>query len=75
MSYGSFTARYGEKVTVDPSSTVIPTCWLRINSAKNKNELAGGDRIETEALLTLPQARILIASLNAFVDSAEESEG
>lgn len=74
MSYGSFTARYGEKVTVDPSSAVTPTCWLRINSAVNKNDRTGGERIETEALLTAPQARLLVATLECFLSEVEPDD-
>ncbi|MGF6492803.1 hypothetical protein ABIE56_000960 [Luteibacter sp. 621] len=74
VTYGSFTARYGEKVSVDGSSSIVPTCWLRINSAKDKNDGLGGERIETEALLTPEQARVLIASLETFVASVVDDD-
>jgi hypothetical protein len=72
ITYGSFTARYGEKVTVDGSSSVVPTCWLRVNSAVNKNDCQGGERIETEALLSVEQARVLVASLETFIAESED---
>jgi len=73
--YGVFTAKYGEQVQVRYSSGAsCPQCWLSINSAVNKNEGLGGERIETEALLTVPMARLLIASLENFIDRETDDE-
>jgi hypothetical protein len=72
--YGSFTAHYGETVEVRGSSAVAPQCWLEINSAKDKNDYMAGERVEANALLTLPQARSLRVALDAFIESAQLDE-
>lgn len=69
-TYGTMTTRYGEIVRVDGSS-VSGTCWLRINTAIDKNNHHGGDRKEADALLTLPQAKVLLAVIASFIDEQE----
>lgn len=72
--YGAFTAQYGENVEVRYSSAVTPTCWLAINSAKNKNDHMGGERVEADALLTIAQARMLRSALDSFIESQSDLE-
>ena len=71
--YAVMNTRYGEKVALDGSS-VAGTCWLRIDTAINKNDHAGGERKDADALLTVPQARILRAALDAFIEEQESDE-
>ena len=72
ITFGSFTASYGETVTLDSSSSSGPHCWLRINSAVSKNDGTGGERIETEAHLSMGQARMLRAALDTFIEESDE---
>lgn len=72
--YGNFTAHYGETVEVRGSSAVVPQCWLEINSAKDKNDYMAGERVKANALLTLPQALVLRAALDAFIDCASAED-
>ncbi len=77
MNYGSFTGRYGEAVSLTGSSSATEAqAWLNIDSAANKNDGQGGERIKTEALLTIPLAKMLIAALENFIyqESPEEDE-
>lgn len=70
-TYASMTARYGETVRLDGSS-VDGTCWLRIDTAVNKNDHAGGERKDADALVTVAQAKILRAALDAFIEDMQE---
>lgn len=72
-TYATLSARYGEIVRVDGSS-VAGTCWLRIDTAVNKNDHHGGERKDADALLSVHQARILRAALDAFIDEEESPE-
>jgi hypothetical protein len=72
-TYGTMSTRYGERVAVDGSS-VAGTCWLRIDTAVNKNDHHGGERKDADALLTVAQAKILRASLDAFIEDCEGDE-
>lgn len=72
--FGEFTARYGETVRVYGSSgSSCPQCWISLNSAVDKNDQMGGERIEASALLTVRQARLLIGALENFIDAEAES--
>lgn len=70
-TYAAMTTRYGEEVRLDGSS-VDGTCWLRIDTAINKNDHRGGERKDADALLSVAQAKILRAALDAFIDEQEE---
>lgn len=71
--YGQFTGRYGEQVQVYYSSGMsYPQCWLMVDTAANKNDGLGGERVEATALLTVPMARLLIAALENFIDQENE---
>lgn len=75
INYGSFTAAYGETVTLNGSSAASGAhCWIRINSAVNKNDGTTGERIETEAHLNLAQAIVLRAALDSFISDATDGE-
>lgn len=67
------TTRYGETVRLDGSS-VGGTCWLRIDTAVNKKDHTGGERKDADALLSVAQAKILRASLDAFIDEQETEQ-
>jgi hypothetical protein len=71
--YTVMTTRYGEQVSLDGSS-VAGTCWLRIDTAINKNDHTGGERKDSDALLTIAQARVLHAALEAFIESETGEE-
>ena len=74
-NYGSFTGRYGESVQLEGSSSATEAqVWLRINSAKNKNDFMAGEREEACALLTLQQAIVLRAALDSFIEAASDDE-
>lgn len=63
-------AAYGEKVSCYPSSAATrKCCWIKIDTAENKNDGAGGRRVEATAHLTEAQARKLRDSLTEFLDS------
>jgi hypothetical protein len=69
----SFTANYGETVSMDASSSAeAPKCWLRIKSSVNKNDMGEGEAIETEAHMTVDQARVLVAGIASFLEWAED---
>lgn len=73
--YGSLTGRYGEKVEVRGSSSATESqCWVEIDSAANKNDYMGGERVEANALLNLAQATVLRAALDSFIADASEDE-
>jgi len=72
-TYGTMCTRYGERVAVDGSS-VAGTCWLRIDTAINKNDHHGGERKDADALLTVAQAKILCATLDAFIEQEENDQ-
>jgi len=72
-TYGTMSARYGERVAVDGSSAA-GTCWLRIDTAINKNDHHGGERKDADALLTVAQAKILRATLDAFIEQEENDQ-
>lgn len=73
FNYAGMTARYGERVALEGSS-VSGTCWLRIDTAVNKNDWMGGERKDADALLTVAQARILRAALDAFIEEQESED-
>lgn len=74
--YGKFTASYGEAVEVRGSSgTSEPQCWIEVNTAANKNDYMGGERVEANALLSVPEAIVLRAALDSFIAQAGEDEG
>jgi len=71
-TFVAMTTRYGETVKVDGSS-VSGTCWLRIDTAINKNDGIGGERKDADALLTVGQAKILRAALDTFIEYEENA--
>lgn len=74
--YGKLTGSYGETVDVRGSSGASePQCWIEVNTAANKNDYMGGERIEASALLSLPQAIVLRAALDSFIAHASDDEG
>lgn len=75
--YGSLTGRYGEKVEVRGSSSATELqCWVEIDSAVNKNDYMGGERVEANSLLTVRQAAVLRAALDSFLaDAMDEIDG
>ena len=71
--YGKLTAEYGESVEVrGSSSATAPECWIEINSAADKNDYAGGERVEVNALLSLSQAKVLRAAIDSFIERATD---
>lgn len=73
--YGALTGKYGENVEVRGSSSATEAqCWVEVNSAKNKNEYMGGERVEANVLLNLAQATVLRAALDSFIADASEDE-
>ena len=74
--YGLLTGSYGEIVKVRGSSGVSePQCWVEVNTAANKNDYMAGERIEANALLSLPQAIVLRSALDSFIAHASDDEG
>ena len=62
-------AAYGELVsTYHSSAATRKCCWISIDTAANKNDGAGGQRIEATAHLTVAQAKRLRDSLTEFID-------
>lgn len=74
IEYGTVSASYGEKVRLQESSAAISShCWLYVDSAKNKNDLEGGERVEVSAHLNFTQAMQLRDMLNEWLEDNEDT--
>lgn len=64
-------ALYGERITLVPSPTPRRKCCiLSINSAVNKDDMDGGERVESNAQLSVRQATALRDALNSFLEGS-----